>query len=95
MKGNNLSNALASASGSTRKQPIPEIEATDNSIIAKKQPSRVGTVPITGHFPEEVRKQLKILAITEGKTVQLMMAEALNELFAKYGKPEIAPKGDD
>jgi hypothetical protein len=47
-----------------------------------------------GHFPEAVRNQLKILAIELGKrrTVQDLLAEAINDLFAKYGKPEIAPR---
>ena len=39
-----------------------------------------------------VRDRLKILAIEEGKTLQSLIGEAFNDLFAKYGKPEIAPK---
>lgn len=59
---------------------------------AAAQPSREGTAPITGHFPEDVRAQLKILAVEQRKTMHSLMAEALNDLFAKYGKPEIAPQ---
>jgi len=36
---------------------------------------------------------LKILAIEQNKTLQDLIAESFNDLFAKYGKPEIAPKG--
>jgi hypothetical protein len=59
--------------------------------------SRSGTKPITGHFPKQVRDELKTLAIERDTTLQLLMAEAFNDLFAKYGKPEIAPteKGRD
>ena len=48
--------------------------------------------PITVHFPEKVRDQLKILAVEQRTTMQNMLAEALNDLFAKYRKPKIAPK---
>ncbi len=58
---------------------------------AYQPPSRNGTAPITGHFPKQVRDQLKILAIEQDSTLYKLMAEAYNDLFAKYGKPEIAP----
>jgi hypothetical protein len=38
-----------------------------------------------------VRDQLKILAVQKNKTLHSLVAEAFNDLFAKYGKPEIAP----
>lgn len=39
----------------------------------------------------EVKKQLRILAAEHNTTIQNLLAEALNDLFAKNGKPEIAP----
>jgi hypothetical protein len=56
------------------------------------QPSRRETKAITVHFPEEVRRQLKALAGGEGRHVDDMVAEALNLLFVKYRRPEIAPR---
>ena len=56
------------------------------------QPSREGTVAITVHFPEEVRAQLKSLAAKKRTKMKTLLAEAFNDLFARYGKPEIAPK---
>ena len=44
------------------------------------------------HFPKQVRDQLKILAVQNNKTLHSLVAEAFNDLFAKYGKPEIAPR---
>jgi hypothetical protein len=38
-----------------------------------------------------VRRQLKALAGEEGRAVEDMVAEALNLMFARYRKPEIAP----
>ena len=56
------------------------------------QPSRAGTKAITVHFPEEVRRQLKTLAAEEGRNIDDMVAEALNLLFVKYRKAELAPR---
>jgi hypothetical protein len=36
------------------------------------------------------RKQLDILAIEEDETLQSLMCQAVNDLFEKYGKPQIA-----
>jgi hypothetical protein len=41
-------------------------------------------------LPESAKKQLAILAIESEKTQQALLTEALNDLFRKYGKPEIA-----
>ena len=38
----------------------------------------------------EVMRQLKMLAVERDTTQQKLWAEALNDLFAKYGKPPIA-----
>ncbi len=74
-------------------KPAP-VERPDNPHY---RPSREGMENLTGYFPPEVKNQLMELTIerrraTAGKvTIQDLMAEALNDLFAKYGKPEIAP----
>ena len=47
--------------------------------------------PITVHHPEAVRRQLKALEAEQGRSVEDMVGEALNLMFAKYRKPEIAP----
>jgi hypothetical protein len=51
----------------------------------------VATRQIAGHFPEEVSWQLRELAAERRTTVQNLLSEALNELFRRYGKPELAP----
>lgn len=86
-----LANVLADAGGSRRKPAAPNlvIEAPAEKQ-AYTQPGRAGTKPITGHFPKQVRDELKKLAIERDITLQGLMAEAFNDLFAKHGKPEIA-----
>jgi hypothetical protein len=58
----------------------------------KLQPSREGTAPITVHLPRVVRTQLKTLAAEQERKIEDMVSEALNLLFAKHRKPEIAPR---
>ena len=58
----------------------------------KPRPSRVAMVYVAGHFPAEVQRQLKIMAAEESSTVQALLGEALDLLFAKRGKPQIARK---
>jgi hypothetical protein len=91
----NLEQLLAETGGSARarkpviQQPVP---ANERPAVASPAPNgRAGTAPITVHFPKQVRDQLKILAVQQGKTLHGLVAEAYNDLFAKYGKPEIAP----
>ena len=56
------------------------------------QPRRAGTVAITAHLPKEVRDRLKILAVRLDRTMNDLMAEALRDLFAKYGEPPVIPE---
>ncbi len=91
----NLEQLLAETGGSARArkpvihQPVPANERPVVAAPAAK--GRAGTAPITVHFPKQVRDQLKILAVQNGTTLHGLVAEAYNDLFAKYGKPEIAP----
>jgi hypothetical protein len=55
------------------------------------RPGRVNKSNVTGYFPPEVKRQLRMLAAEKDTTIQHLLAEALNDLFAKNGKPEIAP----
>ena len=54
--------------------------------------SRHATKAITVHFPENVRRQLKSMAAEQGRSMEDMVGEALNLLFAHYRKPELAPR---
>lgn len=87
-KKTDLAASLAETAGSTRKRPVAT-EAEQEKPY--KQPGRVGTRPITVHMPKEVRDQLKILAVKNDTTMHNLIAEALNDLFAKHGEPEVVP----
>lgn len=89
-----LRNAGAKVAAPPLVQPEPALVAS-KSDKATGQPSRRETVALTVHFPEKVRRQLKILSSEEGRHMDDMVAEALNLLFAAYRKPEIAPRKAD
>ena len=79
------SGATVAATPSQDLPPAPEPQAPGAL-------SRQGTKPITVHFPVEVRRQLKSLAAEEDRSMEDMTAEAFNLLFARYRRPEIAPR---
>ena len=54
------------------------------------RPGRVGKTAVSGFFPPPVKRQLRLMAAANDTTIQALLAEALNDLFAKHGKPEIA-----
>ena len=91
---------IAAAAGSIRRPPPPapavvrpdQTQAGEGREVAgSKPPSRSGTKQVAGHFPAEVAWQLRELAVEQRATVQELLGEALNDLFQKYGKPELAP----
>src|ERR1035437_7738775 len=87
----NLTELLAESGGSARHRKAAIRQPAHAHSTAPTQKGRGGTSPITVHFPKQVRDQLKILAVQSDKTLHSLVAEAFNDLFAKYGKPEIAP----
>jgi len=52
--------------------------------------SREGRVLVGGHFAPEVQTALKVIAAEERTTVQSLLAEGINTVFAKRRRPEIA-----
>ncbi len=67
-------------------RPAPE-DAAPDSPSGNRGP---GTVTIAGHFPQAVHRQLRLLGVMQGRTVQSLLGEALNELFRKHGQLPIA-----
>ena len=88
-KPNPLSQGLSQTA-----KPRPGAPAATTSVLSErpqgKPPSRSGRVLIGGHFAPEVQKALKIIAAEESTTIQALLAEAINTVFAKRQKPEIA-----
>ena len=60
-----------------------------------KAPSRAGRVNVSAYFPPEVKSSLRLVQAQRGGTVQDLLAEALNLLFAKHNVPQAAPTEQD
>jgi len=88
----NLAAAMQAASGKPEPEPEPNpVDHVEALKVALPVPaSRIGKKAITGHFDPVVGKQLKQIALDEDKTMQALLAEAMNDLFIKYGKNPLA-----
>lgn len=75
-----------------RRAPKPKAEPPEQAPEGAKAEggSRAGRVVFGSYQTTETVKQTKLLAIEQDTTMQALMAEALNLLFQKYGKPTIA-----
>ena len=79
-----------------KRQPQPGPVKTERKPQRTKPPlravpsSRTGRVLVGGHFAPEVQTALKVIAAEERTTVQALLAEAINTVFAKRHKPGIA-----
>ena len=85
-----LRRAILDQAGAKRRRARPPEAAAPDPAARAVQPGRVGKVAVTGYFTPEVRRQLKRLAADADSTVQALLGEALNDLFAKHGVAEIA-----
>lgn len=68
----------------------PAVAEKVETVTKGQRPDRVGKKQTIFHLPEAAKKQLAMLAIEVDQTQQALLSEALNDLFKKYGKPEIA-----
>ncbi|MEM9053873.1 MAG: ribbon-helix-helix domain-containing protein [Pseudomonadota bacterium] len=72
--------------------PAPKTVKPANQSKPKPKPKKAKpakTVLVGGHFPPEVLKQLKLIAVEEDTTNQALLQEALDLLFLKKGRAKI------
>jgi hypothetical protein len=105
-KKTNLAAALA-ANKEEAAPPAPTITApaaVANTSASKtgRAPSRAGQTNVSGWFDMPVKHTLEELRLARQKqlgrrvTIQEIMGEAFNDIFKKYGFPEVAPtRGKD
>ena len=93
-KSSDLRDAMLSQSrGTAAAAPRPEPEGPPAAPGpgVHHRPGRAGKSNVTAYFPPAVKKQLRVLAAERETTIQNLVGEALNDLFAKNGLPEIVP----
>jgi hypothetical protein len=69
---------------------MPPTEAPARKPPTAQQPGRAGKKPLIGYYSPECIRQFKQIVLDRSTTQQDLMAEALNDLFQKYGKPTLA-----
>lgn len=75
----------------TQKTPTSaETLVAPKAVNDKVPPSRHGKRHISGYFEPEVLRQVKIICAEQDKTINQVLADALNAHFVNLGKPPIA-----
>jgi hypothetical protein len=64
----------------------PKAEHRNGGASYKTAQTRIETRQVSGHFKPEVAQTLRLIAVEQDKEIQEVLAEALNMLFARYGK---------
>jgi len=83
-----LSDALREV---VKRKPFGQSEAVPENVpaVRDKPAARQGRKVVSGHFDPAVSKQLRLLALERDTNLQALLAEAINDLFAKYQKSPI------
>ncbi len=92
MKKSTLSAGLKAAAASTPPLQAVNAPSADSTIRPRRKlKSKDGTVLIGGHFAPEVRRTLLLIQAereNEGRSLKQLLGEAINDLCAKYRKPQ-------
>jgi hypothetical protein len=77
--------------GQTEAPHAPAVNASSQPAAEegrgyRKAKTRADTRQVSAHFKPEVAKTLRLIAVEQDRDVQEILAEALNMLFARYGK---------
>jgi hypothetical protein len=78
------------APAEAKQTSLPASTKTSKRAKDETKPGRDGRQFIAAHVMPEAAKQFKLLAVQQDKTTQVMLIEAINDLFAKYQLSRIA-----
>jgi len=84
------SNPLKTAMLNMKDSQPKELPKPALSVSPTTPPSRRGKKVISGHFEPLAAQQLKFLAVEQGRSIQSLLEESINDLFRKYEKSSIA-----
>jgi hypothetical protein len=87
--------SLKSLAEGSRNRTVAVASATELSKPTATHPhrsyrtaqTRAETRQVSGHFKPDVAQALRLIAAEQGRDIQEILAEALNMVFARYGKP--------
>ena len=89
-KKTSLASVLRQSSDSQKESTVADKTAEKSRTASLTPSNRIGKKSITGWFDADVLKQLKMIGLDKDMSIQQMVGEALNDYFAKNGKPQIA-----
>lgn len=72
-------------------RPTASQSASEGSLSGFVPKARLGKSMVAGYFSAEMQRQVKMLAVERGVTVQALIGEGLDLLFVAAGK---APMGE-
>jgi antitoxin-like ribbon-helix-helix protein len=70
----------------------PNVAASTNADQPRprgRRPDRIGRKLVGGYFDRPVHKQISIMAAEMERDIEDLVGEALNDFFAKNGRPEL------
>ena len=82
-----LQNALKTKSETA--SPAPGSVITQTTMASYKAPSRTGKTNLTAYLSQDYKRNMRLIQAKTGKSLQALIAEALNDLFTKYDVPTI------
>lgn len=90
-KKTSLIDVLAQAAHGPKSAKSRDSRTSAGASAASAKPYRVGRVNVTGYFDPAVKQSIRLIqAKYPERTLQDLLAEALNDLFAKYNVPQSA-----
>jgi hypothetical protein len=81
--------SLMSAMNSTPPMRTSIADASAPKPVMRKTGTRAGTCQIAGHFPISTRRALKHLEAEEGRKLQDLLDEAIQDFLIKKGKAKL------
>ncbi len=86
-----LSSVLTKAAHGPDAAKSKESTVVAGANPATAKPHRAGRVNVTGYFDPSVKQSIRLIqAKHPDRTLQALLSEALNDLFAKYNVPQTA-----
>ena len=82
-----MKTSLKALAGGAAEKPAPHRTTARPTPSYRVAQTRANTRQVAGHFAPEVAQALRMLAAEQDKDNQELLAEALNMLFQRYGKP--------
>jgi hypothetical protein len=92
---------LQTALDKTRAAPaaVPDrrttVEATPATPKARRQANRQGKVNVAAWMHPDFKRSMRLVQARRSCTIQDLLEEALNDLFAKYDVPQVFPPKDE